>query len=158
MLFKFVGLMFNLCMVLVLHTYLLFLSYLRWVLLAYVIPLVAAILFYAPLEVEMFGKVGTLVSIVPLTRLTFTGQWFFLKQICSVSVNRGSFFLGGGGVSLGGHLTFQILALLRDVVDIGKSIPNPIFFNLMKTEKLVAYQSSRVGLFCNFGPPPPGKL
>ena len=74
MLFKFVGLMFNLCMVLVLHTYLLFLSYLRWVLLAYVIPLVAAILFYAPLEVEMFGKVGTLVSIVPLTRLTFTGQ------------------------------------------------------------------------------------
>ena len=55
-------------------------------------------------------------------------------------------------------MTFWISSFLRYVVDMGKSSPNPIFFNLMKTEKLVAYQSSRVGLFCNFGPPPPGKL
>ena len=30
---------------------------------------------------------------------------------------------GGGG----GHITFQILTLLRYVVDINKSSPNPIF-------------------------------
>ena len=34
----------------------------------------------------------------------------------------------GGGDTVGGHLTFQILTLLRYVVDIGKNSPNPKFF------------------------------
>ena len=45
-----------------------------------------------------------------------------------------------GGGALGGHLTFQILTLLRYVVDIGKKSPNPKFFwNPMKTDEGEAY-------------------
>ena len=52
---------------------------------------------------------------------------------------------------LGGHTTFRILSLLRYVVDIGKSSPNPKFFwNPMKTDKREAYQSSKIGLFSCF--------
>ena len=55
------------------------------------------------------------------------------------------------GGEVGGHLTFQILTLLRYVVDIGKNSPNPIFFlNPMKTDQGEAYQSSAVGLFSCF--------
>ena len=60
---------------------------------------------------------------------------------------------GGGGV-LGVHTTVRILSLLRYVVDIGKSSPNPIFFlNPMKTDQREAYQSSKFGLFHVFVPP-----
>ena len=37
-------------------------------------------------------------------------------------------FLSGPAFTLGGHLTFQILTLLRYVVDIGLNSPNPKFF------------------------------
>ena len=51
------------------------------------------------------------------------------------------------GETVGGHMTFQILPLLRYVVDIGKSSLNPIFKNSMKTVKREAYQSSTIRLF-----------
>ena len=37
-------------------------------------------------------------------------------------------YKGVGGGMVGGHLTLQILTLLRYVVDIGLNNPNPIFF------------------------------
>ena len=53
--------------------------------------------------------------------------------------------------TLGGHLTFQILTLLRYVVDIGLDSSNPKFFwNPMKTDQGEAYQSSEIGLFSCF--------
>ena len=55
------------------------------------------------------------------------------------------------GGPLGGHLTFQILTLLRYVVDMGLNSPNPNFFlNPMKTDQGEAYQSSEIGLFSCF--------
>ena len=49
----------------------------------------------------------------------------FLKQY--KGSRKKSFFRGVGG-RVGGHLTFQILTLLRYVVDIGLNSPNPKFF------------------------------
>ena len=49
------------------------------------------------------------------------------------------------------HMTTPILLLLRNVVDIGKSSLNPIFFNPRKTEKRQANQSSKFRLFCALG-------
>ena len=56
---------------------------------------------------------------------------FCTVQFCPKFGTKGGLHLrehveGGGAV--GGHTTFRILSLLRYVVDIGKSSPNPKFF------------------------------
>ena len=86
----------------------------------------------------------------------WTHLWYFLhRAVLSQIRDKGGFALEGacgrGGGAVGGHTTFRILSLLRYVVDIGKSSPNPKFFwNPMKTDTTGAYQSSKFGLFSCF--------